>query len=53
MIPMIPPELAPWINFGNDTVILKPDAPEEVKPLYEKLKKQMKQADRQALDWKE
>lgn len=53
MIPLIPPKLAPWINFGNDTVNLKPDAPEEVKPLYEKLKKQMKQADRQALDWKE
>jgi hypothetical protein len=50
MIPMIPPKLAPWINFGNDTVILKPDAPDEVKPLYEKLKTQMEEADQESLN---
>ncbi|MFD2613551.1 hypothetical protein [Paenibacillus gansuensis] len=38
MMPFIPPKLAPWIHFGNDTVHLKPDAPDDVKPLYEKLK---------------
>lgn len=53
MIPMIPPKLAPWITFGNDTVILKPDAPKEVKSLYEKFKKQIEQADQQAMNWKE
>lgn len=53
MIPFIPPKLAPWITFGNNTVSLKPDAPDEVKPLYEKLKVQMKKADNESLAWKD
>lgn len=52
MIPMIPPKLAPWITFGDNTVILKPGAPKEVKPLYEKLKEQMAKADKEAMIWK-
>jgi len=38
LIPFIPPKLAPWIEFGNGTVKLKDGAPDEVKPLFEKLK---------------
>ncbi|WP_240421647.1 hypothetical protein [Paenibacillus periandrae] len=52
MVPFISPKLAPWINFGNDTVILKTGAPEEVKPLYEKLKSQMEKVDQGSMKWK-
>lgn len=38
MMPFIPPKLAPWIEFGKNTVKLKDGAPDEVKPLFEKLK---------------
>lgn len=44
MQPYVPPKLMPWITFGNDTVQLDPDAPEDVKPLYEKLKADMKKS---------
>ncbi|SFF22976.1 hypothetical protein SAMN04487969_11961 [Paenibacillus algorifonticola] len=50
MMPLIPPKLAPWIEFGNNTAILKPNAPEAVKPDFEKLLQQMQRADREALN---
>ncbi|MEK4004941.1 hypothetical protein [Paenibacillus sp. FSL H3-0333] len=40
----VPPKLMPWVTFGNDTVNLKAGAPEEVKPLYEKLKADIKKS---------
>jgi hypothetical protein len=41
VVPFIPPKLVPWIDFGPNEVILKPDAPKELYPLYEKLKNDM------------
>lgn len=49
MLPFVPPKLMPWIEFGNNTVQLKPNAPEEVKPLYEKLKANMEKLDQESL----
>lgn len=34
----VPSKLLPWVTFDNDTVYLKQGAPDDVKPLYEKLK---------------
>jgi hypothetical protein len=47
MQPFVPPKLMPWIEFGNNTVYLKQDAPEEVKPLYEKLKSNMEKLNKE------
>lgn len=41
MIPFIPPNLAPWIEFVPDGVELKKDAPEELKPAFEEFKKNL------------
>lgn len=43
MMPFIPPKLAPWIEFGEDSVTLKSGAPDDVRPLFEKLKADMQQ----------
>jgi hypothetical protein len=48
-LPVVPVKLLPWVRFGGGTVHLKPDAPEEVKPLYEKLKETMKKLDEESL----
>lgn len=48
-LPIIPNQLMPWIYFGENTVYLKPGAPEEIKPLYEKLKVTMKRLDEESL----
>lgn len=51
MMPFVPPKLMPWIEFGNDTVTLKPDAPADLKPLYEKLKADMEKGKQNMLKW--
>ncbi|CAI6087184.1 hypothetical protein COHCIP112018_05376 [Cohnella sp. JJ-181] len=44
MQPYIPPKLLPWVTFRNDEVHLKDGAPDDVVPLYEKLKADFKKA---------
>jgi len=44
----VPPKLMPWVTFGNDTVQLKPDAPESLRPEFEKLRDTMKKLNEEA-----
>lgn len=44
MLPYVPPKLMPWVFFGNNTVHLKEGAPEDVIPLFDKLKADMDEA---------
>lgn len=50
VLPFIAPELAPWIEFQEGTVVLKGGAPAYVIPLFEKLKASMEEADRVMFD---
>lgn len=50
MIPFIPPDLAPWIEFEPGTISLKENAPEEVRPIYEKLKADFEEGQKNMLE---
>lgn len=44
MQPYVPLKLMPWVTFGNNTVHLKDGAPDDVRPLFNKLKSDMDNA---------
>lgn len=35
--PIVPVKLLPWVEFGENTVYLKPDCPKKLKPLFDSL----------------
>ncbi|MBN2980128.1 hypothetical protein [Cohnella algarum] len=48
-LPVVPMELMPWVYFGKGTVHIKPDAPEEFLPAYEKFRELIEKQTREKL----